>query len=132
MKRVIFTFVGIVAIGLGLWMGFYPEDWQNWLGFSKAAYFTNGQNYAFTSGPGPMLLTAAGMSTIIGGLWHTHNCHEDGCWKIGRHKVNGTPWCDMHHESARHIKTPEQLIEEQNDLLREQNDLLRKMAGVNS
>jgi hypothetical protein len=96
-KRIIFLAVGVVVTGLGLWIGLYPTDWQIWLGFTKTDYFTTGQNYAFYSGIGPMLLTAAGLSTIIGGLWHTHNCHQDGCWNIGKHRVNGTPWCNLHH-----------------------------------
>lgn len=125
-KHIIFIIIGVVLTGMGLWMGFYPMDWQNWLGFSQKAYFTYGTNYAFTSGPGPMILTAAGMSTIIGGLWHHVNCHEDGCWNIGKHKVNGTPWCNLHHEAARHEKTVEQLLAEQNDLLSRQNELLEK------
>lgn len=117
--------VGVVVVGLGLWMGLKPTDWQTWMGFSKIDYFTYGTNYAFASGPGPMILTAAGMSTIIGGLWRTHNCHEDGCYRIGKHKVNGTPWCNLHHEAARHVKTVEELLTETNDLLRE---LLGKAA----
>ena len=30
-----------------------------------------------------------------------HNCHDKGCWRIGRHTVDGTPWCDRHHHKAR-------------------------------
>lgn len=110
MKKIFFISVGVLVVGLGLWMGLYPSAWQNWLGFSKAAYFSNGQNYAFFSGIGPMMLTGAGMSTIIGSMWHAHNCHQDKCWNIGKHKVNGTPWCNLHHEAARHEKTTEQLL----------------------
>jgi|SRR5215469_7859671 len=117
MKRAIILGAAVVVAGMGLWMGLKPDDWQQWLGFSKAAYFSEGTNYAFASGVGPMLLTAAGMSTIIGGLWHGHNCHEDGCWKIGRHKVNGTPWCNLHHEAARHVKTVEEILAEHTALL---------------
>ena len=92
----------LVIIGLLIvWIALYPSDWQNWLGFSRADYFRYGTNYAFASGPGPMLLTAIGMSTIIAGLWHAVNCHADGCWRIARHKVNGSPWCNHHHEMAR-------------------------------
>lgn len=118
MKLRILLAAGVIVAGLGVWMGLYPSDWQQWLGFSKAAYFSNGQNYAFASGVGPMLLTATGMSTIVGSLWRAHNCHEEGCYKIGRHKVNGTPWCDLHHEQARHAKTTEQLLSEILDELR--------------
>jgi len=59
-------------------------------------------NYDFTSGIGPMLLTAAGMTTLVSGLWHGHNCHAPGCWRIGRHRIDGTPWCNRHHRQARH------------------------------
>jgi hypothetical protein len=86
---------------MGLWFGLFPADWQNWLGFSRAAYFTLGQNYAFLSGFGPCLITGLGLSTLIVGAWHHVNCHEEGCPRIGRHHVNGQVWCRLHHEKAR-------------------------------
>jgi hypothetical protein len=119
MKRVIIGAILLIVGGLALWMGLYPTDWTNWLGFSRADYFVHGQNYAFASGPGPMFLTAAGMSTIIIGLWHSINCHEEGCYRIGRHKINGTPWCNWHHDNARHHRSLEEIMEEQVLLLRE-------------
>lgn len=86
------------AAGLAVWIGLYPADWQNWLGFSKAAYFTNGQNYAFASGVGPMILTAAGLSTIIAGLWKHLNCRADRCRRLGHyHDSRGVKWCWEHH-----------------------------------
>jgi hypothetical protein len=107
-KRGILTVAAIALGAWAVWIGLFPQDWQNWLGFSNQA---TGQ-YAFASGPGPMMLTAAGMGSIITGLWHAHNCHVDGCWSIGRHKINGTPYCNTHHEDARHEKTAEQLLSE--------------------
>jgi hypothetical protein len=77
----------LIIVGFGLWMGFYPVDWQNWLGFSKDAYFVTGQNYAFLSGLGPCLITGLGLSTLVLGLWHHLNCHTDGCPRIVRHKI---------------------------------------------
>lgn len=44
----------------------------------------------------------AGNLTIFTGLiiwyWH-HSCHADRCYRIGLHKVNGTPYtvCRKHH-----------------------------------
>jgi hypothetical protein len=32
--------------------------------------------------------------------WH-HTCHETGCFLPGRHTVDGTRWCDLHHLAAR-------------------------------
>jgi hypothetical protein len=112
MKKVVIA----VAIGVPLlllaWILWLPNDWQTWLGFTKQDYFVSGQNYAFYSGIGPMLLTAAGFSTIIGGLWHAHNCHYDGCWAIGRHRIKGSPYCNLHVEDAKMQKDTETLLEE--------------------
>lgn len=94
MKR-IWAVVAVAVIGLAVWAVLLPDDWRNWMGFSSQAT----DNYAFTSGPGPMLLTALGMSTIIAGLWHAVNCHVDGCPKIGRYHVAGGKFkvCRAHH-----------------------------------
>lgn len=59
------------------------------------------ENYDAFSGPVPVWVSAAGMSTIITGMAHHVNCHEPGCWRIGKHKVDGTPWCSRHHHRAR-------------------------------
>lgn len=63
-------------------------------------------NYDFFSGPGPVWVSALGLSTIITGLWHGVNCHAAGCWRIGRHKVAGSPWCNRHHDRAREDPDP--------------------------
>ena len=42
---------------------------------------------------------------FIGGLVtvaRQHNCHQRGCWRIGRHVVNGSPWCNRHHHGRPH------------------------------
>lgn len=87
MSRSAIIAVGVIILALGLWMGFYPHDWQTWLGFTKASYFKTGQNYAFFSGFFPCFLTTLGLSTIIVGLFHHINCHSSGCWRIVRHKI---------------------------------------------
>lgn len=80
---------GLALLGTGLWMTFWPQNWQNWLGFSKYDYFTAGTNYALYSGFLPVFLTSLGLSTIIGGLWHHLNCHTAGCPWVVRHKIAG-------------------------------------------
>jgi hypothetical protein len=67
-------------------------------------------NYAAWSGSVPAMFTLIGLSTIISGIWHGLNCHEPGCWRYGRHKVDGTPWCNAHHEKARPQVTAEELL----------------------
>lgn len=48
--------------------------------------------YDFWSGIGTQitLLVAAV------GAFHRHNCHRRRCPKIGKHVVNGTPYCARH------------------------------------
>jgi hypothetical protein len=57
----------------------------------------SGRWYGFWSGAGSDLAYLG----IIGTLYRKHNCHQNGCWRVGRHTVDGTPWCDRHHEQAR-------------------------------
>lgn len=57
--------------------------------------------YDFVSGSGPMLVTALFSATVVTGAWHHVNCHEPGCYRLGRHKIDGTPWCNRHQEKAR-------------------------------
>lgn len=110
-------FLGAVVVGalavLLIWVVLLPDDWRAWLGFSSQAT----QNYAFVSGVGPMFLTALLGAGAIGGLLHAVNCHREGCWRIGRHKVKGTPWCNSHHEDARSVETLEDKLDRLIDLL---------------
>jgi hypothetical protein len=57
-------------------------------------------NYNFWSGFGSDLGEVA-LLGAVGGLWRKHACHTKGCWRIGRHTVDGTPWCNKHHCAAR-------------------------------
>jgi hypothetical protein len=60
----------------------------------------NGHAYAFWSGFGSDI----GQVTLIGaviGMFAKHNCHQKGCPRIGRHVVDGTPYCNKHHQAAR-------------------------------
>jgi len=58
----------------------------------------SGTAYGFWSGFGADI----GEVVIIGGLVsiaRRHNCHVHGCWRIGRHPVDGTGFvvCRRHH-----------------------------------
>jgi hypothetical protein len=70
----------------------------NWLGYWTGIGNEAGHGYAFWSGIGSDL----GEVAIIGGLvgiYRQHNCHVDGCARLGRHSVDGTPYivCRKHH-----------------------------------
>lgn len=56
--------------------------------------------YNFWSGFGSDLTEFALIGALIG-VYRKHNCHDKGCWRVGRHIVDGTPWCNKHHEAAR-------------------------------
>ena len=66
----------------------------HWLGIDTAS----GPWYAFWSGFGSDL----GELAVVGALLNVarrHNCHVHGCWRVGRHQVEGTPHvvCRRHH-----------------------------------
>ena len=57
----------------------------------------NGRWYAFWSG----FAADLPLFGIVGTLYRKHNCHQPWCWRLGRHVVDGTPWCNRHHQAAR-------------------------------
>lgn len=108
----------LVAAGMAIWIGLYPSDWQFWLGFSKAAYFTTGQNYALFSGFGAMAMTGLGLASVVITLIRHLNCHVDGCPRISRHKIAdgeygvcGRHWRQVNDHPDDHRYTVEHLRE---------------------
>jgi hypothetical protein len=80
----------------------------HWLEYYFGLTNLSGPWYGFWSGVGSDIAELA----IIGGLItlvHKHNCHAKGCWRIGKHKVEGTEYvtCRKHHPedtpTAEHI-----------------------------
>lgn len=67
----------------------------HWLGLAGT-----GPVYGFWSGFGSDVSEFTLLGLVFG-AYRKHNCHTRGCWRIGRHQVNGTPWCNRHHEKAR-------------------------------
>jgi hypothetical protein len=66
--------------------------------------------FGLDSASGPAYLAWSGVGSdvaelaIVGavyGAYRKHNCHQAGCLRIGRHLVDGTPWCNRHHQKAR-------------------------------
>jgi hypothetical protein len=58
--------------------------------------------------------------TLLGaitGMWHHVNCHNSRCWRIGRHKISGTPWCNRHYVTARQLKTDSDRLDRVIELL---------------
>jgi hypothetical protein len=60
----------------------------------------SGRWYGFWSGAGGDIGQITLIAAVLG-AFRKHNCHQRRCWRIGRHLVDGTPWCDRHHQDAR-------------------------------
>ncbi len=55
----------------------------------------SGGFYLFWSGIFGDTVIFAGMLN----LYYTHNCHTHNCFRIGKHVVDGTPYCSKHKEN---------------------------------
>ena len=77
---------------------------QHWLAVHTGTLNEPGGYYGFWSGFGSDLGEVTLLAAVLG-VYHRHNCHTKGCWRIGRHVVAGTPWCNRHHAGARQAVT---------------------------
>ena len=68
-----------------------------------AHYFgtDGGAFYNFYSGIFGVLVITGGLLTNAWVNARRHNCHQPGCWRVGRLPVDGTPFvvCHRHHPS---------------------------------
>ncbi len=77
---------------------------MHWLWVHAGLSNGNSPWYLWPSGWGsiiiPPLLTAA---PIVWVLLRRHNCHVHGCWRVGRHPVEGTPFvvCRRHNPAGK-------------------------------
>lgn len=70
----------------------------HWLAVHTGTLIETGPYYGFFSGFGSDI----GEVAIIGGMItfaRHHNCHQPRCWRIGRHRIEGTDYvvCRKHH-----------------------------------
>jgi hypothetical protein len=78
------------------------HTFQHWLAVHTGTINEPGVYYGFWSGFGSDIGEYAILVGISAGLYHSfrrHNCHEPRCWRIGLHRVEGTPFiaCRRHH-----------------------------------
>lgn len=81
------------------------EPLLHWLAVHTGTLNEPGPYYGFWSGFGSDLGEVALLGAIFG-AYHKHNCHQPRCWRVGRHTVDGTPWCNHHHQAARIAPDP--------------------------
>lgn len=70
---------------------------MNWLGHFLGLDNVSGAFYAFWSGSGSQIERLIELAVVGGILWHRHNCHEPGCWRIGRFPDGAWHVCKRHH-----------------------------------
>jgi hypothetical protein len=100
MKRLLTGFSACVAVALITYSA--VTHWLAWrfgMGISPVPQGT-GWPYQLESGFVPALTVLSLLGAILGS-WHLHNCHHGGCWRIGKHKISGTPWCSRHEAEGR-------------------------------
>lgn len=96
----------------------HPWGWLYALGVHPyPASSSTPWTYQMWSGIVPAL-TVLTLFGSLGAAWHLHNCHQDGCWRLGKHRVSGTPWCSRHFTLAVPERTDSDRLEEMISLLR--------------
>ena len=75
---------------------------QHWVSHTTGTDKGSGVFYAFWSGFGSDLGEATLIATVGVGVYtgvRKVNCHTKGCWRIGHHTLDGTPYvlCKRHH-----------------------------------
>jgi hypothetical protein len=99
MSRVVTPLVilaGGVVVCLLLW--YWPHVRDEFFVLAGSRNETGGW-YGFHSGIGGAAYIAVFPAMILF-YWH-HTCHVARCLRPGRHRVDGTPWCNRHHIGAR-------------------------------
>lgn len=112
MRRALKWLPGLIALAV-LWSVIaHPWGWLYGIGVHPyPASSSTPWTYQMLSGFVPALAVLTLLSAV-GGMWRSVNCHEPRCWRLGRHKVHGTPWCDHHQETARPELTENEILQQ--------------------
>jgi hypothetical protein len=94
--------VVVVAIAVLVAVDFTPIE--HWLSFHTGTTTVNPNPvyYNFWSGFGADITEITLLTTVAVGVYtgvRKANCHTKGCWRIGHHTLEGTPYhlCAHHH-----------------------------------
>jgi hypothetical protein len=128
MKRLLTAFSACVAVALITYSA--VTHWLAWrfgMGISPVPQGT-GWPYQLESGFVPALTVLSLLGAILGS-WHLHNCHHAGCWRIGKHKISGTPWCSRHEAEGRSYAREEVTLAHIAERLDKVIEALQALAG---
>jgi hypothetical protein len=101
-KRFVFWILGAaLVVGVILIVGNFDVV-RHWLAVHTGTVNESGPFYGFWSGFGSDIGEATLIGAVSVGVYtgaRKVNCHTKGCWRIGHHPLEGTPYhlCKHHH-----------------------------------
>lgn len=102
--------ISLAALAASLWsLVTHPWGWAFAIGIHPYPGPQTPWTYQLYSGFLPALTVITLLGSVLS-LYHLHNCHEESCWRLGKHRIDGTPWCSRHMHLGRHEVTDHQLL----------------------
>jgi hypothetical protein len=91
------------------------HDVNHWLGVHTGTTNESGPYYGFWSGFGSDLAEFGILGAIATGIYQLvkkYNCHEPGCWRVGKYEAAGGQFllCYHHHPDLHGLKPTHDLI----------------------
>jgi hypothetical protein len=106
----------------------HPWGWAYAIGVHPYPGPQTPWTYQLLSGFLPAL-TVISLLGLVSGTWRHINCHHERCLRFGRHRVNGTPWCDVHEGEARPERSENEILRSIEATLSQLVVLLKTQAG---
>lgn len=118
MKRRLIVIVGLIctaAVVVAVWV-VHARQFGYWLQVHTGTINESGSYYGFWSGFGSDLEEFGIFGGIVAAVYQLvkkHNCHEPGCWRVGKHPAADGQFmlCYRHHPDYQGRKPTHELIE---------------------
>lgn len=116
--RHVFRWAAVALVAAAAWsIGMHPWGWAFAIGVHPYPGPQTPWTYQLLSGFVPAL-TVLTLLSLVSGAWQHVNCHHHWCLRPGKHRVNGTPWCDKHQHEARPERSENEILQSIETLLK--------------